>query len=373
MKAPPSASVLASMPATSSATISARIDRAEADQEADGARGRRVQAPEQRRPEPAADVARDRPAEDHEQQDRDDRDRRFERRFQVLVRRVARGVGAGDLVAEQARRGCRRSRRSPTNSGSSTSTSSRARLTTRGLICLSSPTSFQAWLRVSNIFGGVLGIGIAHMMAASRASSGRAPGVALPFAAMSNLRTLVIPAVILGIVLVIVAVIYFVEPAHSLPSFFPGHVSATRRRGEPPPHQARHRRAGRRARLLRLRLVRSRGPSSSAGLSARAPERSALTAKSIVQKAPNADAVDAERRQPVGLEEAQQELDREERRQRPRRGRRRAPGRARPRLRDRAVRAASAPPRRRSRASRAGSRSAPRPRSRGPTAGRRPS
>ena len=43
----------------------------------------------------------------------------------------------------------------------------------------------------------------------------------------SNLRKLVIPAVILGIVLLVVAVIYFVQPAHSLPSFFPGHISTT--------------------------------------------------------------------------------------------------------------------------------------------------
>ena len=42
-----------------------------------------------------------------------------------------------------------------------------------------------------------------------------------------NLRRLVVPAVILGIVLIVVAVIYFVEPQHSLPSFFPGHSSAT--------------------------------------------------------------------------------------------------------------------------------------------------
>ncbi len=40
-------------------------------------------------------------------------------------------------------------------------------------------------------------------------------------------RRLVIPAVILGVLLIVVAIIYFVEPAHSLPSFFPGHVSAT--------------------------------------------------------------------------------------------------------------------------------------------------
>jgi uncharacterized membrane protein HdeD (DUF308 family) len=46
-------------------------------------------------------------------------------------------------------------------------------------------------------------------------------------AAMSatTLRKLVIPAVVLGVVLVIVAIVYFVQPAHSLPSFFPGHVS----------------------------------------------------------------------------------------------------------------------------------------------------
>lgn len=42
-----------------------------------------------------------------------------------------------------------------------------------------------------------------------------------------NLRKLVVPAVILGVVLVAVAVVYFVTPAHSLPSFFPGHTSAT--------------------------------------------------------------------------------------------------------------------------------------------------
>ena len=42
-----------------------------------------------------------------------------------------------------------------------------------------------------------------------------------------NLRKLVVPAVVLGVLLLVVAVIYFAEPAHSLPSFFPGHVSAT--------------------------------------------------------------------------------------------------------------------------------------------------
>jgi Na+/H+ antiporter NhaD/arsenite permease-like protein len=43
----------------------------------------------------------------------------------------------------------------------------------------------------------------------------------------ADLRKLVVPAVILGVVLLVVAVIYFAEPEHSLPSFFPGHSSAT--------------------------------------------------------------------------------------------------------------------------------------------------
>jgi hypothetical protein len=43
----------------------------------------------------------------------------------------------------------------------------------------------------------------------------------------TTLRRLIVPAVVLGIVLVIVSIVYFVEPAHSLPSFFPGHVSAS--------------------------------------------------------------------------------------------------------------------------------------------------
>jgi NADH:ubiquinone oxidoreductase subunit 5 (subunit L)/multisubunit Na+/H+ antiporter MnhA subunit len=40
-----------------------------------------------------------------------------------------------------------------------------------------------------------------------------------------NLRRLILPAVVLGVLLVVVAVIYFVQPEHSLPSFFPGHAS----------------------------------------------------------------------------------------------------------------------------------------------------
>jgi Na+/H+ antiporter NhaD/arsenite permease-like protein len=43
----------------------------------------------------------------------------------------------------------------------------------------------------------------------------------------TTLRKLIVPAVVLGVVLVILAIVYFVEPAHSLPSFFPGHLSAS--------------------------------------------------------------------------------------------------------------------------------------------------
>ena len=40
-----------------------------------------------------------------------------------------------------------------------------------------------------------------------------------------SLRSLIIPAVIVGMALVAVAVIYFVDAEHSLPSFFPGHAA----------------------------------------------------------------------------------------------------------------------------------------------------
>jgi Na+/H+ antiporter NhaD/arsenite permease-like protein len=52
--------------------------------------------------------------------------------------------------------------------------------------------------------------------------------VLYPSVAMNtNLRKLMIPAVLLGILLLVVAAVYFVQPEHSLPSFFPGHASAT--------------------------------------------------------------------------------------------------------------------------------------------------
>lgn len=43
---------------------------------------------------------------------------------------------------------------------------------------------------------------------------------------MTKKRAVILPAVLLGLLLVVVAVVYFVVPAHSLPSFFPGHVGA---------------------------------------------------------------------------------------------------------------------------------------------------
>jgi hypothetical protein len=39
-------------------------------------------------------------------------------------------------------------------------------------------------------------------------------------------RLMVMAAVVVGVLLVAVAVVYFVTPEHSLPSFFPGHVAA---------------------------------------------------------------------------------------------------------------------------------------------------
>jgi uncharacterized membrane protein HdeD (DUF308 family) len=41
-----------------------------------------------------------------------------------------------------------------------------------------------------------------------------------------NNRALVPLAVLAGVALLVIGVVYFAEPAHSLPSFFPGHVGA---------------------------------------------------------------------------------------------------------------------------------------------------
>ena len=43
---------------------------------------------------------------------------------------------------------------------------------------------------------------------------------------MTKNKALVVPAVLAGVVLLVIAVIYFADTAHALPSFFPGHESA---------------------------------------------------------------------------------------------------------------------------------------------------
>ena len=44
---------------------------------------------------------------------------------------------------------------------------------------------------------------------------------------MTKNRNLIIPAVIAGIVLIALAILYIVEPASSLPSFIPGHQAGS--------------------------------------------------------------------------------------------------------------------------------------------------
>lgn len=43
---------------------------------------------------------------------------------------------------------------------------------------------------------------------------------------MSGSRTLPLLAILGGVVLILIGAVYFIEPAHSLPSFFPGHASS---------------------------------------------------------------------------------------------------------------------------------------------------
>jgi hypothetical protein len=44
---------------------------------------------------------------------------------------------------------------------------------------------------------------------------------------MTNDRLWVIGSIVLGIILIIIAVVYWAEPAGSLPSFFPGHTAGS--------------------------------------------------------------------------------------------------------------------------------------------------
>ena len=44
---------------------------------------------------------------------------------------------------------------------------------------------------------------------------------------MRNDRLLALAAVIIGVILIVIAIIYWAEPAKSLPSFFPGHEAGS--------------------------------------------------------------------------------------------------------------------------------------------------
>jgi hypothetical protein len=44
---------------------------------------------------------------------------------------------------------------------------------------------------------------------------------------MTKNRRLIIPAVVLGIILIVIAIIYWTQTASDLPSFFPGHKAGS--------------------------------------------------------------------------------------------------------------------------------------------------
>jgi amino acid permease len=44
---------------------------------------------------------------------------------------------------------------------------------------------------------------------------------------MNKNRNLILPAVVLGLALIVVGIIYFVDSADALPSFFPGHQTGS--------------------------------------------------------------------------------------------------------------------------------------------------
>jgi hypothetical protein len=44
---------------------------------------------------------------------------------------------------------------------------------------------------------------------------------------VSNPRLIAAAAAVVGLVLIVIAIVYFVEPAKSLPGFFPGHESGS--------------------------------------------------------------------------------------------------------------------------------------------------
>src|SRR4051794_32024850 len=65
-------------------------------------------------------------------------------------------------------------------------------------------------------------------------SSGLSSGPVTMLRAMRNDRLLAVAAVVLGVVLIAIAVVYWAEPARSLPGFFPGHEAGS------PHHHAKH-------------------------------------------------------------------------------------------------------------------------------------
>jgi hypothetical protein len=44
---------------------------------------------------------------------------------------------------------------------------------------------------------------------------------------MAGRKLLVVLAIVVGVLLIVVGIVYFVEPASSLPSFFPGHQAGS--------------------------------------------------------------------------------------------------------------------------------------------------
>jgi hypothetical protein len=50
-------------------------------------------------------------------------------------------------------------------------------------------------------------------------------GLPATLRAMNASRARIVAALLVGCVLLVVAVVYVAEPAHALPSFFPGHVA----------------------------------------------------------------------------------------------------------------------------------------------------
>jgi hypothetical protein len=44
---------------------------------------------------------------------------------------------------------------------------------------------------------------------------------------MTKNRALILPAVAIGVILIVIGIVYLAEPAKSLPSFFPGHTAGS--------------------------------------------------------------------------------------------------------------------------------------------------